>query len=71
MRKHRIDIIVELAKNELYEYYFDHPLPEDGTDDIDLLEGRTIDRLNDMTDVEVLEELIRLHTRGKLEGLVL
>jgi len=64
MKKRRIDIIVELAKNELFEYYFDYPLPEDATDDVDLLEDRTVDRLNDLTDMEVLGELIRLHTRG-------
>ena len=51
----------------LWQYYFDNPLPEDDTDDVDLLESRTDDRLKFMSDIEVLEEIVKLYKEGKLK----
>jgi hypothetical protein len=64
MKKTRMQIIVDLARNELMDYYFDYPAPEDVTDDMDLLEERTIDRVQPMSDKEVLEAITKLYEAG-------
>lgn len=46
----------------LSEYYFDNPLPEDETDDVDLLKTRADERVRVLSDDEVLRKVLKIWT---------
>lgn len=52
----------------LGDYYFNNPLPEDDTDDVDLLEQRAEKRVRWLSDKEVLEEIVKLYKLSKLNS---
>ena len=62
-----INYVIDELRFLLSDYYFNNPLPEDVTDDTDLLVERTDKRVGDMSDIEILEEVVNLYKQDKLE----